>query len=323
LRSQFPVGFSRARVSVRAWKLKFLVSGALVIALAAGIAGQTASQLTQHVDIAFTGRLGGKPFNCGSSYENVGTEKTTATPRDLRFFVTDVALLKTDGTVVPLVLDQDGVWQYKSVALIDLEDGSGGCRNGNSAVHKAISGTISAGNYTGLRFTMGVPFELDHGDTLAAPSPLNMTAMFWSWQSGYKFLRAEVSVVPVSTSSQEKSESPTETKPKPRSSGFPVHIGSTGCASASETSPPESACKRPNLVVVSLPRFNASSDVVVFDFDRLLAGSDITKNTPDTPPGCMSFENDPDCVTVMKALGLPFREAAAISQTVFYAEPKP
>ena len=300
-----------------------VLAGILFCIFATAGPAQSRPDSTQHVEVAFAGRLGGKPFACGTSYDNVGTEKTTVTPRDLRFFVTDVALLKTDGAAVPVVLDQDGIWQYKSVALIDLEDGTGGCRNGNSAIHKVVSGTIPAGDYAGLRFTMGVPFELNHGDTLAAPSPLNMTAMFWSWQSGYKFLRAEVSVVAATTSSQEKSDSPADTKPKPRSSGFPVHIGSTGCASASETSAPESACKRPNLVVVSLPRFNSSSDVVVFDFDRLLAGSDITRNTPNTPPGCMSFENDPDCVPVMKALGLPFREAAAVPQTVFYVEPKP
>jgi len=321
MRSEFAVGFSNERGRRPAWWRKFLVSGALVSALASGVAGQTPSQTTKHLDIEFAGKLGGKPFACGSTYTNVGAGNTTVTPRDLRFFVSDVALVKADGTAVPLSLDQDGVWQYKSVALVDLEDGSGGCRNGNAATHKVVSGTIPAEEYVGLRFTMGVPFELDHGDTLAAPSPLNMTAMFWSWQSGYKFLRAEVSVAGIAAISQQKVESPKDAKT--RSSGFPVHIGSTGCVSASETSPPASGCKRPNLVEVTLPRFSASGDVVIFDFDRLLAGSDVTKNTPNTPPGCMSFESDPDCMPMMKALGLPFRETIPVPQTVFYAEPKP
>ncbi len=315
MRSKFAVRFSKDRGRICSRCFNFLVSGAFAIALASVAAGQTAPQAAQHVDIAFAGRIGGKVFACGSTYTNVGAGNTTVTPRDLRFFVSEMALVKADGAAVPLALDQDGLWQYKSVALIDLEDGTGGCRNGNAATHRVVSGTIPAGDYVGLRFTMGVPFELDHGDPLGAPSPLNMTAMFWNWQSGYKFLRAEVSVAGVAASSPENAKS--------RSSGFPVHIGSTGCASASETSPPASGCKRPNLVKVTLTRFNASSDVVVFDFDHLLAGSDVTRNEPNTPPGCMSFENDPDCIPVMKALGLPFRDAVAVPQTVFYAEPKP
>ena len=34
---------------------------------------------------------------------------------------------------------------------------------------------------------MGVPFESNHRDSTIAPSPLNITAMFWNWQGGYKF----------------------------------------------------------------------------------------------------------------------------------------
>ena len=297
----------------------FLAGAALALS-ASSVCAQTKPPTSQHVEISFAGKLGDKPFACGSRYENVGTKKSMVTPQDLRFFVSDIALVTSDGTVVPVTLTQDGIWQYKSVALIDLEDGSGACRNGNAAIHKVVSGSVPPSRYVGLRFNVGIPFELDHGDTLAAPSPLNMTAMFWSWQSGYKFIRAEVAAVAAPTNSE---GSASTSSPKGRSSGFPVHIGSTGCASASETTSPASPCKRPNMISVSLLQFDLSRDTVVFDLDKLLAGSDVTTNTPNTPPGCMSFENDPDCAPVMKALGLPFRDVAAVPQKVFYAEPKP
>ncbi len=293
---------------------------------------QTGTGPTQPVAITFAGRLAGRPFTCSSQYEGVGTKMDTVTPQDLRFFVSDVDLLDANGAAVPVGLDQDGVWQYKSVALVDLEDGTGGCRNGNAAMHTAATGVVPAGHYVGLRFFVGVPYELDHGDPLTAPSPLNMTAMFWNWQFGYKFIRAEVTALPLPQSAINagnaeppapagNASAPVE-KSKRRSSGFAVHIGSTGCGNASATMAPDHECKRPNRVLVALSQFDPAKDVVIFDLDKLLADSDVAKNSPNTPPGCMSGENDPDCIPIMKALGLPFQDSPGGEQVVFYAEPK-
>ena len=102
------------------YALLVVVSYALVTPAVA----QESSSVPQRVEITFAGRLAGKPFDCGSQYEDIGTKKSTVTPQDLRFFVSDVELLDVDGKAVPVVLEQDGVWQYKSVALIDLEDGT-------------------------------------------------------------------------------------------------------------------------------------------------------------------------------------------------------
>lgn len=49
-----------------------------------------------------------------------------------------------------------------------------------------------AGRYTGLAFDMGVPFALNHADVTAAPSPLNIQALWWNWQGGYKFMRVDM-----------------------------------------------------------------------------------------------------------------------------------
>ena len=313
--------------------MKVFASSALafitICALSTSMLAQANSETQQRVEISFAGRLAGKPFACGSQYEGVGIKKSTVTPQDLRFFVSDVELLDANGKAASVSLDQDGIWQYKNVALIDLEDGTGGCRNGNAALRKAVTGNVAAGKYTGIRFTVGVPFELGHISPLSAPSPLNMTAMFWSWQGGYKFIRAEVALVP---KPGEATKSFAETAPTShpeapgdramRSSGFPVHLGSTGCASATKTTAPADECKNPNRVLVNLPAFDPAKDVVIFDVGRLLAGSDVTTNTPNTAPGCMSGENDPDCNPVMRALGLPFGNVPASEQAVFYRETK-
>ncbi len=283
---------------------------------------QTDAAATQTVRIQFQGRLGGQIFACGSQYEGVGSKATTVTPVDLRFFVSEIELLRPDSSATPVTLDQDGVWQYKSLALIDLEDATGGCRNGNSAMHREVTGTVATGTYVGLRFTLGVPFDLDHIDSSDAPSPLNMTAMQWSWQNGYKFLRAEVSPLTPRPATIAKTDGPSGAHALSRmrtgASGFPVHLGSTGCASASPDASPGEECKNPNRSVISLTEFDAAKDIVVFDLSKLLAHSDLSANSADTAPGCMSFEGDPDCIPIMEALGIAYGGSPAKPQVVFY-----
>ncbi len=313
---------------------------AAVVLLLGFYAASAHAQATaaQSIRIRFAGRLGGKPFACGEKYSGIGNKPATVTPADLRFFVSSVTLLDASGNATPIKLDQDGVWQYQDLALVDLEDGTGGCRNGNAAMHTEVTGTVPSGTYTGLRFTVGVPFALDHIDPASAPAPLNFTAMNWVWQVGFKFIRAEVLVVPDKTSAAAAPtaggpmmEAHTAAKPgkavpmmtSMRSSGFPIHIGSTDCASSALTIPPSQECKHPNRIAVTLPQFNAAADEVIFNMDRLLTKSDVTTNSPKTAPGCMSGEDDPDCAPIFKALGLPFSGSAAGDQTVLYREAQP
>jgi len=311
---------------MKAWKTFFgpLLLLQLMVAIEPAASAQTKSPGDQRVEISFAGRIAGKPFACGSQYQGVGSTKSTVTPQDLRFFVSNLELLDASGAAVPISLEQDGIWQYRSLALIDLEDGTGDCRNGNAATHSVVTGSVGPDQYTGLRFTVGVPFNQDHGDTLSAPSPLNMTAMFWNWQGGYKFIRAEVALVPeASGSTRPNGGVHLDAKARTmRSSGFPVHIGSTGCASSEPTKTPAKECKHPNRVTVTLSDFDPAKDVVIFDVGKLLEGSDISVNAPHSAPGCMSGENDPDCISIMKALGLPYGKDPGGSQTVFYGEAK-
>lgn len=258
---------------------------------------------TTPVHIQFAAQVGGETFACGHSYKNIGTTSSTITPTDFRFFVSEVNLLRNDGTAVPVTLDQDGTWQYRNVALLDFEDGTGPCRNGNPDLNTEIRGSVPKGDYVGIRFTVGVPFELNHGDPTLAPSPLNITSMFWVWKAGYRFLKIDMA-----TSGQPDKRleyaAGNAAVAKERSVGFPVHIGSAGCTSASMTTPPPTSCKYPNRATVTLDHFNLGHSVVVADLAALLKGSNVDVNTPNTAPGCMSEPTDPDCVGVMQALGI-------------------
>ena len=58
---------------------------------------------------------------------------------------------------------------------------------------------------------------------------------------------------------------------------------------------------------------------VVLDLAPALARIDLRRNTAGTPPGCMSFPNDPECRLVMPPLGLAYADVPADPQLVFAA----
>lgn len=289
------------------------------------------AQETKPIKLRFAGAVNGAAFECGKNYSNIGTTHSTITPSDFRFFVSAVELLSAEGKAVPLALDQDDIWQYKNVALVDLEDGSGPCSNGTKAVHAEVTGRAPRGNYTGVRFTLGVPFELNHGDPTIAPSPLNITAMFWNWQGGYKFLKADMNSTGLAAKSMtqmtHKPASGPSEKPAQghggghgdgEASGFSVHLGSTMCAAASRTESPL-ACKNPNRVTVSFDQFDLGKNLIFADLGAILGGANVDHNTPNTSPGCMSFPKDADCPAVMGALGLAYDGVAAPGGQKFFS----
>lgn len=157
------------------------------------------------------------------------------------------------------------------------------------------------GRYDGLTFTLGVPFEMNHGDPTVAASPLSVTSMFWSWQSGYRFVR--IDVVPT----ERAADAP---------DGWFLHLGSTLCPSGGRTEPPTGACANPNRPTVTLTGFDPETGTVVIDPAPVVAEADLTANAPETAAGCMSFPDDADCATVMPKLGLASGDAAAGEQVL-------
>ncbi len=274
----------------------------------------SAQQATTH-EIRFSASIGDRPLVCGERYAEVGASKSSVTLADLRFYVMDVQLVRADGQAVTLALEQDGIWQQKNLALLDFEDGSGSCNTGTKGVRHVVRGTAPAAEYRGLRFTLGVPPQMNHADPTLAASPLNLTAMFWSWQAGYKFFKLDLAPAP-----REAGSAPTTSAGAPSATGFVFHVGSTGCVGGSRTGEPPK-CANGNRLVVDLPGFASQSNVVHLDLGALLAGTELDKNTPKTSPGCMSFPGDADCDQVMTRLGLPYGSLPAQPQVLFSVRP--
>lgn len=233
------------------------------------------------VEIPFAAMVGNEPFACGQSYDGLGTSGATVIPSDLRFYLHNVRLIDDQGREVPVLLDQDGIWQDEDLVLLDFEDKQPPCNLGTVQTNTVVRGMVPRGTYDGIRFTLGVPFRMNHQDVGTARSPLVLTAMFWNWQGGYKFLRIDDATDLVR-----------------------VHLGSTGC----QLDGPNSVigCSRPNRGEVFLPQFDPAGDVVVADLKELFADADLSVNQPGTPPGCMAEPNDADCEPLLRSLGVNF-----------------
>ncbi len=261
------------------------------------------------VAIPFAAEIGGKPFACDASYADLGSTKATVQAVDFRLFVSEVALVRADGSLQPVALDQDGQWQLDDLALLDFEDATGACANGTAGTNTTLRGTVPEGDYTGLAFTIGVPFAQNHGDPTVSPAPLNTTAMFWNWQGGYKFLRIDLVPEAMASASKGVTEGASNAK------GWFLHLGSTLCEAASKTTAP-TACANPNRIAIRLDGFDPAVNTVVIDPAAVVAEADLTVNAPDTSPGCMAFLKDADCLTVMARLGLPYMEVPAGIQSL-------
>jgi uncharacterized repeat protein (TIGR04052 family) len=249
------------------------------------------------VTIPFAAAVRGTAFSCGASITGVGTMASTYVASDFRFFVHDVALVPTGGGApVPVTLTVNPHQSADGLALLDFENATGPCQMGSAATYTALVGTVPAGSYTGLRFKLGVPYAKNHVDPAGAPAPLGEPGMLWAWQSGYKFLKTDGAV---------------------GAAGFNLHVGSTGCPGGNPMQPPTAPCANPNVAEIVLPTFQLGASTVVADTGPVLAGVDVSVNTPATAPGCMSFPNDPECNTIFPKLGLPFGAIPAANQALF------
>ena len=224
------------------------------------------------VEIEFAGVYHDAPFQCDAI-----TYQSTMT--DLRFFVHALELRSASGEWSKVDLHDDPPWQHGDLALIDLEDGAWECMNGTAETRNVVIGSVPQGEYQGIRFTLGVPFDRNHGDPLAASPPLDDPAMHWHWRSGYKFLRAGVAT---------------------QEDGFWIHLGSTGCEG---TVGNITSCSSPNRVAIEFDDFVPARDRIVFDFAALIDGTNLNDGEASD---CSSSPAEDSCRSPFAALGIDF-----------------
>ena len=225
------------------------------------------------VTITFETNFADQTFRCGERVEGVGISSSDFTATDFRFYLHELRLISDSGAEVEIELVDDGIWQNGEVALLDYED----CTNGTSEMRAEVFGHIPDGNYKGLKFKLGVPFDLNHANVATAQSPLNLSSMFWSWQGGYKFLRLDATV---------------------GDKDFFFHLGSVGCQG---TIGAIHSCTSPNRPEFLLSDFMLG-DSVVIDLNVLLSNMDFA--VEDDSIACMGDPGSRYCDPIFDVLGL-------------------
>lgn len=223
------------------------------------------------IEVVFDVRFDGSPLGCSAE------QRPSLT--DLRFYVHDLRLSAAQASH-RLALADDGGWQDGEVALIDLEDGSGTCRNGSPATNRSVRASARlpahASKYQ-LEFSIGIPEELNHANPMLAPAPRNLSSMHWHWRSGYKFMR-----VGIETDNDVSW----------------LHLGSARC---SGTISNIEGCAAANRPVVRLSDFDPNTDVVVIDVARLLGPTGLGDGETWS---CESGATEAQCALAFAELGL-------------------
>ena len=184
----------------------------------------------------------------------------------VRFYISELAMIDAEGRTAPVTLDANP-WQNEVAALVAL---------GGRTENPTVSGRVPGGDYKAVRFLLGIPFDRNHGNPLAASAPLSVPSMFWTWQSGYKFVRIDIA------------------------NDFSFHLGSTGCVSASAVRPPAEPCRQPNAARIRLASDTPATGTIVLDLDALLAHIDTGAEA-----NCMEAYADRDaCRGLLANLGL-------------------
>lgn len=250
----------------------------------------------------FAAKFGTEAFSCTGTYTGVGTDNATVKPVDMRFYVNNVKLITAGGTEAAVTLSQSAFQHTAGVALIDLEDGSGTCAGGTVETNAVIKGTVPNGIYTGVSFELGVPEALNHTDVSTAPSPVNVSGLYWGWLFGRIFLSSMIQ-------GELSADAGADAGP-PVSN---VHLGSTACTGTPQDGGPVT-CAKANRPKYTFTNFRFSR-TIVFDVKALYSKS-VARSTT-----CHSF-TDADCLWPFEHLGVNFGTGTSTptTQIVFKVE---
>lgn len=240
----------------------------------------------QPVSLEFEALANGQKLVTGS---NITADSRTVQFRDFRLYISEVKLIREDGSTADVSLSADNVWQSNGVALVDLETTQ------TSETNTKVSGGVVPGTYTGVQFTVGVPEALNHLDKNVQLAPLNIGSMYWAWTSGYKHANIEVSV----------NSGTNFTK---------LHLGSTGCSDA----PNYGNCTAKYRAQIQLTgKYNPEGQKISFNVDKLIQGHNPGANASCMPVPMMG--GPAPCDTLIQAFGLSNGGAvdSSITQRVF------
>lgn len=221
-----------------------------------------------HINLNFAAQLNSAELQCALNSETVGSGQT---PADIKYFgvyISNLEVATDSGDFIAVDLDASATADVeRGISLITF------C--GTSLTNSQIAGTVAEGDYSRLRFTIGVPEQYNHLDATQTEGILaKEIAMHWNWTKGYKHARMDVT-------------------------GWNIHLGSTACSGENA----DAVCANGNRPTYSFSNVDFANANVVLDYAALVNNSDISTDNGGAP-GCMSGATDPECTAVFTALGL-------------------
>lgn len=202
--------------------------------------------------------------------------------KQFQFFLSDIEITSEGTDWQRLKLIKNPYQSLNTVLLgADCREGKGQ-ESSETLGHWSIDfdNNIDISKVNSLRFTLGVPFESNHLNPITQESPLNLPSMFWVWQNGHKFMRAELSS---------------------QNDQWLFHLGSTGCKAASAMRAPKSACRYPNTFNVEIPinKNNSNQLTLNLNLARLLNNVELTQTS-----SCQSERDASSCQQLFNNLSL-------------------
>jgi uncharacterized repeat protein (TIGR04052 family) len=173
---------------------------------------------------------------CHSIIEPEGHDKAWSIEQ-FQFFLSNIEVMSSDAKWHQLRLIKN-TYQDENVVLLGMNCRERKQKNDTEALGNwsiTVDDKVALTSMQKLRFTLGVPFEKNHLNPIVQASPLNLSSMFWVWQTGHKFLRSELS------SEDEQ---------------WLFHLGSTGCKAPSVMRTPKTPCRYPNTFDVEVALAN-------------------------------------------------------------------
>ncbi len=144
-----------------------------------------AAVTTGKIELVCIPMVGNEPFYFDSIYKTRAGE--TYAINNLKFFLSDIAFSRSDIAE----RSAQSVAAVHGVYLADFTETTGDTMPGKLRYKARFE--MQTGAYSDIRFNIGIPRSLNHGDPTQAPSPLDIgnTDMFWQWNSGYIFFLLE------------------------------------------------------------------------------------------------------------------------------------
>ncbi len=145
----------------------------------------TPTDETVSFKIRIEGVFGTTPFALNQAYTTVAGDTVRFTMA--KFYLSEISVIDTLGRSIPVrVVDttNTATIDNQTVTLLDYATAQNGTFE--------LTLRAKPGLYRGMKFRVGVPFDLNHRDASVQPRPLNVDqGMFWTWNTGYIFHRLE------------------------------------------------------------------------------------------------------------------------------------